>query len=53
MARSLEGLAPSQQKYTLDMLEECGLQGTRPNFFPIEQTVKFSIGGDTPEVDPG
>lgn len=53
VARSPEGLVLSQRKYTLDILEECGLQGSRPSSFPMEQNVKFSANDDTPEVDAG
>ncbi|XP_076958475.1 uncharacterized protein LOC143634207 [Bidens hawaiensis] len=41
VARTTEGLVLTQRKYTLDILDDCGLQGCRPSLFPIEQNLKL------------
>ncbi|XP_021974345.1 secreted RxLR effector protein 161-like [Helianthus annuus] len=44
VVRTSEGLVLSQRKYTLDILEDCGLQGCRPSSFPIEPNLKLDKG---------
>lgn len=46
-----EGFVISQRKYTLDILKDCGIQGSRPNAFPKEQNMKLHKVDDNPEVD--
>ena len=36
VARSSSGISVSQRKYTLDLLEEYGFLGVKPNSIPIE-----------------
>ncbi|KAK2985696.1 hypothetical protein RJ640_011924 [Escallonia rubra] len=42
VARSSHGLYLCQRKYTLDILDDCGLTGARPSEFPMEQNLKLS-----------
>ncbi|KAK2991417.1 hypothetical protein RJ640_019063 [Escallonia rubra] len=42
VARSSRGLYLCQRKYTLDILDDCGLTGARPSEFPMEQNLKLS-----------
>ncbi|KAK2991423.1 hypothetical protein RJ640_019069 [Escallonia rubra] len=42
VARSSRGLYLCQHKYTLDILDDCGLTGARPSEFPMEQNLKLS-----------
>ncbi|XP_043717779.1 uncharacterized mitochondrial protein AtMg00810-like [Telopea speciosissima] len=42
VARSQHGLYLCQRKYTLDILDDCGLIGCRPADFPMEQNLKIS-----------
>lgn len=37
------GLFLSQRKYTLDILTESGMMGTRPSHFPMEQNHKLAV----------
>lgn len=48
VARSSEGFVLSQRKYTLDILEESGLQGSRPSYSPMEQNLKLQKDDDSP-----
>lgn len=51
VARSGKGIVLSQRKYTLDILEESGLQGSRPSAFPMEQNLRLTNDDDSPHVD--
>ncbi|KAK2978552.1 hypothetical protein RJ640_015117 [Escallonia rubra] len=42
VARSSSGLYLSQRKYTLGILDDCGLTGARSSEFPMEQHLKLS-----------
>jgi hypothetical protein len=41
-SRSKKGIFMSQRKYTLDILQDSGLIGARPDKFPMEQTLKLT-----------
>lgn len=47
------GLFLNQRKYTIDILTECGMLGSRPTFFPMEQ--RHGLSGDSGSLfsDPG
>lgn len=51
VARSSKGFVISQRKYTLDILEDCHIQGCRPSVFPIEQNLKLDREVASHEVD--
>ncbi|KAD6795877.1 hypothetical protein E3N88_06773 [Mikania micrantha] len=53
VARTSRGLVLSQRKYTLDILEDSGMEGCRPSSFPIEQNLKLGIEEQDPPVDAG
>ncbi|XP_022019011.1 uncharacterized mitochondrial protein AtMg00810-like [Helianthus annuus] len=53
VARTSKGLVLSQRKYTLDILEDCGLQGCRPSSFPMEPSLKLDKEATRPKVDGG
>lgn len=61
-ARSKEGILMHQRKYTLDLIADTGLSGSKPVGFPLETNLKLTIVefdahvGDTTDkilVDPG
>ncbi|KAK9057022.1 hypothetical protein SSX86_024388 [Deinandra increscens subsp. villosa] len=51
VAKTSEGLVLSQRKYTLDILEESGLQGCRPSPFPMEPNLKLDKGEEDEKID--
>ncbi|KAD4888928.1 hypothetical protein E3N88_21001 [Mikania micrantha] len=51
VARTAEGLVLSQRKYTLDILNDCGLTGCRPSQLPFEKNLKLEHDPKEPEVD--
>lgn len=53
VARSPEGIFLSQRKYFLDVIEECGLSGSRPAETPLEQNHKLASSTSSifPEPD--
>lgn len=48
---SEEGFVISQRKYTLDILEDCGVTASKPNAFPMEQNIKLRKDDETLEVN--
>nr|KAJ0198242.1 hypothetical protein LSAT_V11C700347490 [Lactuca sativa] len=51
VAKTSDGLVMSQRKYTIDILEDCGLLGSRPSTFPMEQHTKIDKFLDSPRTD--
>lgn len=51
VAKTSSGLVLSQRKYTLDILEDCGMEGCRLISFPIEQNIKLAMDDKDPKVD--
>lgn len=51
VARSPDDIVISQCKYTLDILEDCGIQGSCPCSFPMEQNLCLKKDDNSPEVD--
>ncbi|GJS81629.1 integrase [Tanacetum coccineum] len=51
VARTSEGLVLSQHKYTLDILQDSGLQGCRPSSFPMEPNLKLDKGEEEEKID--
>lgn len=46
-----DGRVLSHRKYTLDILEDCGLTTCKPSLFPMEQNLKLDQSSDNPQVD--
>ncbi|GJS52929.1 putative RNA-directed DNA polymerase [Tanacetum coccineum] len=51
VAKTKDGLVLSQQKYTLDILENNGKMGCKPSAFPIEQGLKLDKGESESRVN--
>ncbi|GJW56648.1 putative reverse transcriptase, RNA-dependent DNA polymerase, LTR copia-type gag-polypeptide [Tanacetum coccineum] len=51
VAKTSEGLVPSQYKYTLDILQGSGLQGCRPSSFPMEPNLKLDKEEEEEKID--
>lgn len=51
VARTPKGLVLSQQKYILDILEDCGLQGSKPSSFSIDKNMELDKAQKDPKVD--
>ncbi|CAH9119111.1 unnamed protein product [Cuscuta epithymum] len=52
VARNPSGLFLTQRKYTLDILSETGLLGSKPASFPIEQNHSLATASGPPLADP-
>ena len=52
MARSPTCIFLCQRKYTLDILTECGMMGTKPCLFPMEQQHHLTSDSGPPIKDP-
>lgn len=53
VARSPEGIYLSQRKYTLDIIDECGMLASRPITTPIEENHHLQVDEEGPYSDPG
>ena len=53
IARSNSGVAMSQRKYVLDILEETGMLDCKPVDTPMDSNVKLVHGQGEPLRDPG
>ena len=51
-SRSKKGILMSQRKYALDILDDSGLLGARPDSFSMEQNLKLTPTDGTPLKDP-
>ncbi|XP_061348672.1 uncharacterized mitochondrial protein AtMg00810-like [Gastrolobium bilobum] len=51
-APSQFGLFLSQQKFALDILQECGLQGCKPAAYPMDPNHKLALADGLPYNDP-
>jgi len=52
IARSKSGISFCQRKYTLDILEDAGLLGAKPEKIPMDANVAFMPTGSYPFKDP-
>ena len=53
IARSKKGIAVSQRKYVLNLLNETGMLGCKPAETPMDSTVKLEESDGSPPVDKG
>ena len=53
IVRSKKGIAVSQRKYVLDLLNETGMLGCKPAETPMDSTVKLEESDGSPPVDKG
>ena len=53
IARSKKGIAVSERKYVLDLLNETGMLGCKPAETPMDSTVKLEESDGSPPVDKG
>ena len=53
IARSKKGIAVSQRKYVLDLLNETGMLGCKPAETPMDSTIKLEESDGSPPVDKG
>ncbi|XP_042988643.1 uncharacterized mitochondrial protein AtMg00810-like [Carya illinoinensis] len=52
VARSHTGISLCQRKYTLDILQDTSLIGSKPAAFPMESNLKLAIDDSAPYEDP-
>ena len=52
VAHSPQGLFLSQQKYALEIVDECGMLGSKPIAFPMETDLKLALATGKPLSDP-
>ena len=48
VARGSKGLFLSQRKYALEIVDECGLLGSKPSDFPIKENHKLALAAGPP-----
>ena len=51
MTRGPKGLFLSQRKYALEIVDECGLLGSKPSHSPIEKNHKLALAAGPPLTD--
>ncbi|KAD3336139.1 hypothetical protein E3N88_31658 [Mikania micrantha] len=51
VAKNPDGLVLRQRKYTIDILEDCGLLDSRPITFPMEQNATITDFPNSPRTD--
>lgn len=51
VARTAEGMVLSQHKYTLDILKDSGMEGSRPSLFPMEHNARHDLNKKGSAVD--
>ncbi|PNX89752.1 putative copia-type protein [Trifolium pratense] len=52
LARGSSGMFMCQQKYTLDILDECGMLACKPSSFPMEQNHRLALATGPSFSDP-
>ncbi|XP_075498838.1 uncharacterized protein LOC142537165 [Primulina tabacum] len=53
IARNKDSISVSQRKYTLDLLKETGMLGSKPADTPMDANLKLVINSDDKQVDKG